>query len=145
MLYYLNAEAGDWEFLESKTLNTQEDADFVHFDWGVLQGVAGCCRVLQGVAGCCRVLQDVTGCCRVLKGSASCCRVLQDGALCRMVLCFKNASHARADFVVLWVCIYACTHPQGCLQLLADTHTHIYTPRPPPTHTNTHKHTPTQT
>jgi len=72
MLYYLNAEAGDWEFLESKTLNTQEDADFVHFDWGVLQGVAGRCRVLQGVTGCCRVLQGVAGCCRMLPGVAGC-------------------------------------------------------------------------
>jgi len=88
MLYYLNAEAGDWEFLESKTLNTQEDADFVHFDWGVLQGVAGRCRVLQGVTGCCRVLQGVAGCCRMLPGVAGCCRVLQVVAgRCRMVLC----------------------------------------------------------
>jgi len=40
--------------------------------FGVLQGVAGCCRVLQGVAGCCRVLQGVAGCCRVLRFIAAC-------------------------------------------------------------------------
>ena len=31
--------------------------------WGVLQCVAGCCRVLQGGAGRCRALQGVAGCC----------------------------------------------------------------------------------
>jgi len=39
---------------------------------GVLQCVAGCCRVLRGVAGCCRVLEGVGGCWRVLEGVGGC-------------------------------------------------------------------------
>jgi hypothetical protein len=36
LLAYLEADAGDTEFLESKTLVTKEDAAFVNFDWGTL-------------------------------------------------------------------------------------------------------------
>ena len=47
MLFFLEADAGDSEILEAKTLVTQEEAAFVHFDWGIM-AVFSCAASCSG-------------------------------------------------------------------------------------------------
>ena len=77
---------------------------------GVLQCVAGCCRVLQGVAVCCSVLQCVAVCCSVLQSVLQCVAV------------FGNISH-KQDFesrlcVLQYVAVFAvCCSMMQCIAM----------------------------
>jgi len=53
---------------------------------GLLQCVAGCCRVLQCVAVWCSVVQCVAVCCSPLQCVAVCCSLLQSVAVCCSLL-----------------------------------------------------------
>ena len=54
MLFFLEADAGDSEILEAKTLVTQEEAAFVHFDWGIM-------AVFSCAASCSDAVAAATG------------------------------------------------------------------------------------